>query len=532
MNLRISSVAALALVGLPLAAEPAASKAPASAPDWSSHILTPEAPKTPRINGASVYGERPGRPFLYTIPATGERPMTFSADGLPDGLKLDEQTGRITGIAKDAGEHAVTLHAKNSLGENEKKLRIIIGDKIALTPALGWNSWNCWAGAVDQEKVLHSAKAFVNAGLINHGWTYINIDDTWQGKRDPQTKGLLGNEKFPDMKGLTDQIHAMGLKAGIYSTPWMTSYAGFPGSSADNEDGSWTKPEKTKDGHHFGKYPFIENDAKQWAADGFDYLKYDWWPNDEPAVRAMHDALLNSGRDIVYSLSNNLPFDHAQMATELANSWRTTTDIRDTWQSMATIGFSQNRWAPYGAPGHWNDPDMLVVGWVGWGPNLHSTKLTADEQYTHISLWSLLSAPMLIGCDLDRLDPFTLNLLTNDEVLAIDQDALGKDATLVSSQGGETTVQRPNPKAKNKPETFARGQVWLKDLEDGNHAAGLFNLSDEPMKVKADFSELKLEGKQTVRDLWRQKDLGSFDGSFETEVPPHGVVLVKLSNAK
>ena len=512
-------------------AQPKPTTGPSTAPDLTARILTPPAPKTPRINGATVYGERTGRPFLYTIPATGERPMSFSADGLPDGLKLDEKTGQITGSVKEAGEHVVTLHAKNSLGENEKKLRIVIGDKIALTPALGWNSWNCWAGAVDQEKVLHSAKAFVNAGLINHGWTYINIDDTWQGKRDEKTKGLLGNEKFPDMKGLCDQIHAMGLKAGIYSTPWMTSYANFAGSSADNEDGSWTRPANGKDGRHMGKYSFIQNDAKQWAAYGFDYLKYDWHVIDEPPTKAMHDALLASGRDIVYSLSNSLPFNQAEMAARLANSWRTTGDIRDTWQSMAGIGFSQNQWAPYAAPGHWNDPDMLVVGWVGWGPQLHYTKLTADEQFTHISLWSLLSAPLLIGCDMDRLDPFTLSLLTNDEVLAIDQDALGKQATLVASQGEEVVV-RKNAKPNTKPQTFPARQVWLKELEDGSRAAGLFNLSDKPMKVKADFAVLKLDGKQTVRDVWRQKDIGTFENSYEAEVAPHGVVLVKLTKAQ
>jgi alpha-galactosidase len=245
----------------------------------------------------------------------------------------------------------------------------------------------------------------------------------------------------------------------------------------------------------------------------------------------MHDALLASGRDIVYSLSNALPFKNAKIATELANCWRTTGDIRDTWQSMASIGFSQNPWAPFAAPGHWNDPDMLVVGWVGWGPQLHYTKLTADEQFTHISLWSLLSAPLLIGCDMDRLDPFTVSLLTNDEVLAIDQDALGKQATLVSKQGGEVVLQRNN-RPNTKPQTFSVGQVWLKELSDGSRAAGLFNLGDQPLKVKADFTELKLDGKQTVRDVWRQKDLGSFENSYEAEVAPHGVVLVKFTPEK
>src|SRR4051794_24522142 len=343
-------------------------------PDYSSRILTPPEQPSPRINGPRIYGERPGRPFLYAVPATGDRPMTFTAEGLPDGLKLDESSGRITGKVDQPGEFKVTLHAKNASGESSQPFRIVIGVKIALTPPMGWNSWNCWAGAVDQDKVLRSARAMVKSGLIKHGWTYINIDDTWQGKRDPQTHALQGNEKFPDMKALCDEIHGMGLKAGIYSTPWITSYATHPGGSADNAEGEWSKPTIEKKGNvnkkikpwAVGQYHFMQPDAKQWAQWGFDYLKYDWNPIEEPDVKEMHDALLDSGRDILYSLSNNLSFARAEMAARLANAWRTTGDIRDRWDSVAGIGMRQAKWAPYAGPGHWNDPDMLVVGYVGW----------------------------------------------------------------------------------------------------------------------------------------------------------------------
>jgi alpha-galactosidase len=162
-----------------------------------AEILTPPAPATPRINGPSVFGVRPGSPFLYTIPATGERPMEFAVEGLPEGLKVDAATGQITGSLKEKGEFKVVLKAKNAQGENEKKFRIVVGDTIALTPPMGWNSWNSWAENVDQEKVLTSAKILVSSGLINHGWTYVNIDDTWQGKRTGKDKALLSNEKFP-----------------------------------------------------------------------------------------------------------------------------------------------------------------------------------------------------------------------------------------------------------------------------------------------------------------------------------------------
>jgi len=486
-----------------------------------SPILTPPAAPTPRINGPSVFGVRPGSPLLYTIPATGERPMQFSADGLPKGLCLDAASGRITGTLKSKGEFKLVLRAKNARGAAEKKFRIICGDKIALTPPMGWNSWNCWAEAVDQEKVMRSAREMVSTGLINHGWTYINIDDTWQGKRGGPFGGLQGNEKFPDMKKLCDDIHALGLKAGIYSTPWITSYAKFAGGSSDTRDGKWDKTMTDAKFWRHGKFPFATADAKQWAAWGFDYLKYDWNPNDVPHVAEMSKALRACKRDIIYSLSNSAPFAHAADWAKWSNCWRTTGDIWDHWNEnsaewqygISEIGFIQERWAPFAAPGHWNDTDMLVVGWVGWGPKLHQTRLTPDEQYTHISMWCMLSAPLLIGCDMDRLDPFTVSLLSNDEVLALDQDALGRQAVRVAANGAV--------------------DIYLKDLEDGSKALGFFNRSRVEETVA--FNKLGrhgMAGKQHVRDLWRQKNLDDVKDTIKATVPPHGVVLLKLTLAK
>jgi alpha-galactosidase len=504
-------------------------------PPKTAMILTPPAPETPRINGPKVFGVRPGSPFLSTIPATGKRPMEFAADGLPSGLKLDPVTGRITGVLKETGEHVVTLQAKNALGSAAKKFRIVVGEKVALTPPMGWNSWNCWGGAVSQEKVLSSARAMIAKGLRDHGWTYINIDDGWQGVRGGEFNAIQPNSKFPDMNALGEEIHALGLKFGIYSTPWRGTYEGHIGSSSDNEDGTYDwvktgdhnefyrfgKDEKTQSKRkalnmHIGKFSFAEPDASQWAAWGVDYLKYDWFPNDVPHTEEMAKALRKSGRDVVYSLSNTAPYDFAPDYARLANAWRTTGDITDTWQSMSRIGFSQDRWAGYTGPGHWSDPDMLVVGHVGWGPHLHPTRLTPDEQYTHISLWCLLSAPLLIGCDIAQMDDFTFGLLTNDEVLEIDQDSLGKQATQISNDGDKV--------------------VYAKTLEDGSIAMGLFNrgVSETAIAVTwGPWGDLTtVSGKLLVRDLWRQKDLGAFNGKFEAKVAAHGVVLVRLSATK
>ena len=513
------------------------------------YILTPPAPATPRINGANVFGVRPGSPFLFTIPATGERPMEFSIEHIPyqlilatNGfkpiikhltrgvLKLDTVTGQITGSIGEKGEYKITLHAKNSKGEATKEFRIIVGDQIALTPPMGWNSWNCFAGAVTEERVKSAAEALVKSGLINHGWTYINVDDFWQNHRnskDPTLHGefrdtngvIVPNARFPDMKGLADYIHSLGLKAGLYSSP-----------------GPWTC------GGCAGSWQHEAQDAQTYAQWGFDYLKYDWcsygsvvsgeatnvakiksngspWKTDDEAIypyKLMGKFLREQNRDIVFSLCQYGMADVWNWGGSVnGNCWRTTGDIVDTWKSMSGIGFHQDKAAPLAKPGNWNDPDMLIVGEVGWG-RTHPTRLTPDEQYTHISLWCLLSAPLLIGCDMEKFDDFTLNLLSNDEVLAIDQDALGKEATCVATNGDM--------------------RIYAKDLADGSRAVGFFNLGKAPQKLDfTDFAKLNLSGQQTARDLWRQTDVATVDtakASLPLIIPAHGVVLYKFTAAK
>lgn len=524
--MKIRFLAAMAGMIL-LAGVPAAIRAQTSVnfDSLRQYILTPPPPQSPRINGARVFGVRPGSTFLYTLPATGKRPMTFSAEGLPRGLKLDPATGRVTGVVNEAGEYRVIFKATNALGSAEKDFRIIVGEKIALTPPLGWNSWNCWGNAVSQEKVLSSARAMAEKGLIDHGWTYINIDDGWQGVRGGAYDAIQPNDKFPDMKGLADEIHGLGLKIGIYSGPWVGTYAGHIGSYSDNADGTYdwieqgihneyyrfvdtTGQLRHSMNYHHGKYSFVANDVRQWAEWGIDYLKYDWNPNDYYHVKEMMEALRAQKRDIVYSLSNSAPYGDAVLWEQMANCWRTTGDIRDNWKSMSGIGFNQTKWAPYVGPGHWADPDMLVVGMVGWGPRLHYTQLNADEQYTHITLWSLLGSPLLIGCDMAQLDDFTLSLLTNDEVLDVSQDPLGKFGMQIT-----------------RKEDVA---VYCKPLEDGAMAVGIFNLGDETAEGGFALKEIGIRGMQTVRDLWRQKDLIQTDNEFTARINPHGVVFVKV----
>ncbi len=418
------------------------------------------------------------------------------------------------------------LTAANGLGKDQRDLRISVGDNICLTPPMGWNSWNCWACAVDDAKVRTSADAMISSGLAEHGWTYINIDDCWEVKPDAKEEALLGeprdpdgmintNKRFPDMNALSDYVHGKGLKLGIYSSPGPKTCAGFTAT-----------------------YKYEEKDARRWGGWGIDYIKYDWCsygdiakdqslPELKKPYFTMRAALDKVKRDIVFSLCQYGMGNVWEWGAEVGgNCWRTTGDIGDTWGSMAEIGFNQNGHEKFVGPGHWNDPDMLVVGLVGWGPELHPTHLAPDEQYTHISLWSMLSSPLLIGCDLARLDPFTLNLLTNDEVLAVNQDPLGKPAGRISDDNGK--------------------QIWARDLEDGSKAVGLF-YADTKKSGPADYfswgkkgngtivlnaAAIGITGKFRVRDLWRQKDLGVFSGKYEAKVPFHGVVLVKITEVK
>jgi len=479
------------------------------------YVLTPKPGPSPRINGARVYGSRPGTPFSFKVPATGIGPKRYLAKGLPDGLSIDEQTGVISGVTPPPGAYRVRLTVSNRVGRDEKELLIKSGERICLTPPMGWNSWNCWAYSVSADKVRASARAMVEKGLIDHGWTYVNVDDTWQGERGGRFSSIQGNEKFPDMKGLCEEIHRMGLKVGIYSTPWVRSYANRTGGSADFPDGSIRNPDAKKMGKNWrlGEFSFATNDALQWAEWGIDYLKYDWRPIDTAHVIEMANALRKTNRTVVYSLSNTAPFEKAEIFARHANCWRTTTDIRDTWESLETIGFLQDRWAPFAAPGHWNDPDMLVLGEVGgWKSELHPSRLTPDEQYLHVSLWCLLSAPLLIGCPIESMDEFTLSLLTNDEVLEVNQDPLGRSARRIVVDEANHT------------------EIWLKEMADGSRAVGLFNRSASPRSITFEFSAARLAGGTwKVRDLWRQEDLGDHAKRFcARKVPAHGVVLLRM----
>ncbi len=468
-----------------------------SEPEAAPALAPARGDPAPVIHNPRVTGGTPGRPFLFRIPATGAGAMRFTATGLPQGLMLDPATGILSGALTRAGATRTRITATNSHGTTTRELTIIAGaDALARTPPMGWNSWNVWGPAVDQQKVLDAARHLVASGLAAHGFEYVVIDDTWQGKRDANGR-IAANEKFPDMRALADAVHALGLKLGIYSSPGPLTCEEFAGSL----------------GHE-------RLDAETYAQWGVDFLKHDWCSYDDVApdrslselqkpYRVMRDALSRVSRDIVYSLCQ---YGYGEVWTwgedVGGNLWRTSGDLLDLWSNLESVGFRQAGRERRVRPGHWNDTDMLVVGTLGWGPNLRATRLTPNEQITHLTLWAIQAAPLFIGADLSKLDPLTLALLTNDDVLDVNQDPMGKAGGRVWQQG--------------------RLEVWSRPLSDGTLAVGLFNRGLKPSSVTARWSDLGIAGRQPVRDLWQRKELDEYTDSFSARVPRHGAVFVRI----
>jgi alpha-galactosidase len=476
----------------------------------------------PRIHGPTIYAERPNHPFLFRIPATGTRPLQFSVSSLPQGLKLDCTTGIISGCAKAKGTNIVVITVMNAAGQDERQFRIVIGNQLALTPPMGWSSWcSLQSGASDRD-IRAQADAMVSSGLVDHGYNFLEIDDGWSIKLAGSPEGiqprdangnLRCNKRFPDMKALTDYLHKNGLKAGIYSSPGPLTCGMFTGS-----------------------FEHEQQDAEQFAKWGFDLLKYDecsYQRKDDSLAefqkpyRQMGEILAELDRDIIFNLCQYGEAEVWKWGREVGGQfWRISGDVNwgpkgvySIWDNIAKTFEQQDRdkWA---GPGGWNDQDNLVIGYIAYVPSdakppnveidrLMPAPLIPDEEYTQMSLWCLLAAPLQIGGDLTKLDDFSLSILTNDEVIAIDQDALGKQAIRVSKRGELS--------------------VWVKELEDGSKAVGLFNLGTSEDDVSATWADLGVSGKHAVRDLWRHKDLGFFTHKFQAHVPPHGVVLVRIA---
>ncbi len=491
---------------------------PVAAPREEAVILTPPPPAKPLLNHAAVYGCRPGRPFLYRIPCTGNRPIEFTADGLPPSISLDAETGILRGTAPDRpGAYALDIHAKNEFGRDDGRLTVIVGETLALTPPMGWNSWYIHYHRVSDADMRAAADAMIASGMADFGYAYVNIDDCWMvrpNSPDPILGGpprdehgaVRPNGKFPDMKSLTDYIHARGLKAGIYISPGPLTCGGYVGS-----------------------YQHEEIDARKFAEWGFDFLKYDWcsYGRVAPAktredfmrpYALMGDILNRLDRDIIFNLCQYGMDSVWEWGEKVGgHCWRTTGDLGleggQLSRGIYQVGLKNATLWEYAGPGHWNDPDYLLLGWVGdarTGGEGRPTTLTPNEQYSHMSMWCLMAAPLIFSGDMTKLDDFTLNVLCNREVIAVDQDPLGKQARIAR---------------RNEEEL-----ILIKPLADGSQAVGLFNLGEFPREISVTWEELGLSQAQRVRDLWPQSDLGVFETGISRRIARHGVLLVRLWN--
>jgi alpha-galactosidase len=494
--------------------KPQAIDAPQPPPEERT-ILTPPAGPKPKINGPKVYGVRPGTPFLYRIPCTGKRPIQFTAVNLPQGLQLAADTGIITGRAlNERGERVVTLRAKNEQGADERTFKIVVGDTLALTPPMGWNSWYIHYNRVTEEHMRDAADVMIASGMADCGYQYVNIDDCWMKQkgdepyRDAQG-AVLPNAKFPDIRGMVNYIHDKGLKAGLYTGPGPWTCAGYVAS-----------------------YEHELADARKFAEWGFDFLKYDWCSYGQVAggngieqlqrpYKKMGDILKGLDREIVYNLCQYGMGDVWTWGAEVGgHCWRTTGDLGLEQSEMLpgfySIGLSNARHYENAGPGGWNDPDYILIGWVGNAHNSDEpgqpTTLTPSEQYSYMSMWCLMAAPLFFSGDMAKLDDFTVGVLCSPEVIEVDQDPLGKQAKPLAQDDQTLILAKP--------------------MEDGSLAVGLFNLAEAGRKMTIDWSLLRLQGPRRVRDLWRQKDIGTFEGRFDVDVTRHGVALVRLYPAK
>jgi alpha-galactosidase len=445
-------------------------------------VLTPAMPGPPPGGGAGPPGPPAGMPGPGG-PPSGAGPGGAASAGGPPRFQMGPLTFRRGTPTPSYRAPFVDYTKLPRL--SLPALHPIPANGLAKTPPMGWNSWNKFASRVDDAGVRAAADALVSTGMKDAGYIYVNIDDTWQGERDAQGN-IQANKKFPDMKALSAYVHGKGLKIGIYSSPGPNTCAGYEGSH----------------GHEV-------QDAHTYAAWGIDYLKYDWCgarnmykDSEMPALyQIMGDALQASGRQILYSLCQYGRDDVWKWGPDVGgNLWRTTGDIRDAWDSMSKIGFSQSDLAPYAAPGHWNDPDMLEIGNGG---------MSTPEYQTHMSLWALLAAPLLAGNDLQKAPPEILAILTNRDVIAIDQDRAGKQATRVFKSGDY--------------------EVWSKELANGEKALGIFNRGPNEVTAAFKWTDAGLKkSPATGRDLWLHQDVKINGNEYSTAVASHGVVLLRV----
>jgi len=511
--------------------------------------------QAPRFNGATVIGVHTNTPLIYGLAVSGERPISFSAKNLPAGLKLDSHSGEIRGSLAQAGEFTFTARAKNSSGEVVTKIKIVAGDTLALTPPLGWNSYDNFGDAVTEAETLANAD-WLKQHLQPFGWDTIVVDFRWydalaDGVRvqDPEGVTIDGfgrcippTNRFPSavngagFRPLADKLHAMGLKFGIHimrGIPRQAVEANLPIAGSKFTAAQAPLPEDDTNRTCVWNHDMFGVDAttdagkawyaslaQQYAAWGVDFIKCDdiadmfrgkFYSGDE--IEALSTALRQTDHSIILSLSPGpSPVNASEHLKQFANLWRISNDFWDNWRSLNHNFSLFAEWLGNGAPGHWPDGDMIPFGRICQrNCDVHPdrwTRFTRDEQLTLLSLWSLAPSPLMLGMNLPDNDDWTTAILSNPEVLAVDQDEWGKPARRMTADG-------------------SAAEMWVKPLADGALAVGFFNRTEKTITVSYRWRHLGFSTPPAVRDLWLRKDLGR-QQNFAGEIPSHGCVLVKV----
>ncbi|MDD6095381.1 MAG: glycoside hydrolase family 27 protein [Clostridia bacterium] len=453
----------------------------------------------PVITTPTVLGCAPGKPFMLRLSAIGERPIAFSVSDLPDTLSLDGQI--ISGTAA-RGEYTFLVTAENAKGKSQSKIRLETAEgKVQRTPLMGFSSWNAFGTTVTDRDMIRTAEKMTELGLVDYGYHYVNLDSSWQDKYGGEFDAIMPDPiRFPDIKGMVDSLHSMGLKAGIYSTPFVTSWGcpddkrEIPGCTENPEDGRFTE------GYYFpiGQIRKEKNNVKQWTAWGIDYLKYDWTPTDRINAEIMREALNESERDFVYCLSVAANIDDADFLVNNVNSWRSNSDTDGSWSREKEIWETYKPWQKYSGNGHYFDLDMLSIGEGG----LYKCTMTDEEKLFQYSARAFLMSPIQLACDFEKATDFELDLYCNEEVIAVNQDGLLLSPEVIFEENDLTVYKKP--------------------LENGDFAIGLFNASDEVRTVKC-----ALGGKFSVRDLWLKENVGVTE-EIRTEIPPHCAKLYRV----
>ena len=535
------------LLGVAVLSFGALGSGPVFAAQTEISISTAAPPAAPHILGASVVGSKPGSPFIYTVSATGQAPLTFAASGLPAGLSIAASSGTISGTTPAAGAYPVTVTVTNAAGTATATLTVKAGDGLALTPPMGWNSYDSFGSSVTESEVLSAAQA-MQTELKPFGYNAVVVDFLWfdpEQAIDANGRYLPSASKFPSSAGnqgfkpLADKIHALGFSFGIHimrgiprksvseSSPIANSTFTAAQAGNTNDPCPW-------DNHMWGVHgdtdagkAWYDSIFAQYAGWGIDFVKVDDMMNPysnpqdyhQAETDAIRAAIDKTGRSIVLSLSPG-PMQTRDVANlnKNANMWRIVNDFWDTsgLSSLSDEFSATGNWQATSGlvVGHWPDADMLPLGYLGPRCPVHGSgpsALSHNQQVTVMSLWGILPSPLMFGGNPTHLsgDAWSTALLTNDEVLAVNQDALGSHAKRIAQQGST--------------------EVWARDLSGGRKALALFNRGTQDAMMSVDFSQLGITEPPAVRDLWNRRDVTGMTSGISVNVPHEGALMYTVS---